>query len=168
MGYMGSGKTLIASLLGGKMKLAHIDLDQHIEENEQLSIPEIFKKRGEIYFRKKEESYLTQLLQDLNPKILSLGGGTPCFGNTIELIKNAPNTNSIYLSTSYKTLTERLFKEKEKRPLISHLNSKAALEDFIRKHLFERSFYYRQAAIVIDTDDKTPREIVEEILVKLL
>lgn len=168
MGYMGSGKSLIASLLAKKLKLVHIDLDQYITEKEQLSIPEIFKNKGEIFFRKKEISYLNELLQDKSPKILSLGGGTPCFGNTIELIKNAPNTNSIYLSASYKTLTERLFKEKEKRPLISHLNSKAALEEFIRKHLFERSFYYRQAAIIIDSDDKSPTEIVEEIRNSLL
>lgn len=168
MGYMGSGKTLIASLLAKKIALLHLDLDRYIEEKEQQSIAELFKNKGEIFFRKKESFYLTQLLQLKEPKILSLGGGTPCFGNNSEIIKNAPNTYSIYLAASIKTLTERLFKEKENRPLLSHLESKMALEDFIRKHLFERNFYYRQANLVVDIDDKSPEEIVEKLLVKLL
>jgi len=168
MGYMGSGKSLIASLLATTFKSVHIDLDQYIEEKEELTIPEIFLSKGEIYFRKKEESYLLELLQSPKIKILSLGGGTPCFGENINHIKSASNTCSIYLSASIKTLTERLFNEKENRPLISHLKSKRELEDFIRKHLFERSFYYRQADIVIQTDEKKPNEIVEEIRNSLL
>lgn len=167
MGYMGSGKTLIASLLAKKIALLHLDLDQYIEKKEQQSIAVLFKNKGEIYFRKKENYYLKELLNDTQPKILSLGGGTPCFGNNMELIKNTPNTVSIYLAASHKTLTERLFVEKEKRPLISHIESKMTLEDFIRKHLFERNFYYRQADLVIDTDDKSLHQIVEEIIEKL-
>ncbi|MCR9182424.1 MAG: shikimate kinase [Flavobacteriaceae bacterium] len=163
LGYMGSGKSSVASLLAKKMNLQAIDLDQYIEGKEKCSIPEIFKSKGEIYFRKMEASYLSELLFDPTIKILSLGGGTPCFGNNMERIKSASNTTSIYLSTSIKTLTERLFIEKESRPLISHLKSKKDLEDFIRKHLFERSFYYHQADIAIETDDKTTKEIVEEI-----
>lgn len=168
MGYMGSGKSSIASHLATTLNLPDIDLDQYIEEKEQRSIPEIFNTTGEIYFRKKEESYLRELLQDPKIKILSLGGGTPCFGNNMEYIKRTSNTSSVYLSASIQTLTERLFNEKENRPLISHLKSKKELEDFIRKHLFERSFYYRQADLVIQTDDKTPKEIVEEIRTRLL
>ncbi len=163
MGYMGSGKTSIASLLASTLNIFSVDLDQYIEEREQRSIDEIFKTKGEIYFRKKEESYLIELLNDTNVKVLSLGGGTPCFGKNLEHIEKASNTCSIYLSASIQTLIERLFIEKESRPLISHLKTKKELEDFVRKHLFERSFYYRQADLVIHTDGKTPKAIVEEI-----
>lgn len=168
MGYMGSGKSSIASLLATTLNISPVDLDQYIEEKEQLSIPEIFKTKGEIYFRKKEADYLVELLQDPLTKVLSLGGGTPCFGNNIERVKSAPDTLSVYLTASIETLTLRLFNEKENRPLISHLKSKKELEDFIRKHLFERSYYYRQADFVIQTDGKTLKEIVEEIRTSLL
>ncbi len=168
MGYMGSGKSSVASLLAKKMNLQAIDLDQYVEGKEQCSIPEIFKSKGEIYFRKIEESYLSELILEPTIKILSLGGGTPCFGNNMNLIKSASNTCSIYLSASIKTLTERLFTEKQSRPLINHLKTKKELEDFIRKHLFERSFYYHQADITIKTDDKTTKEIVEKIRNSLL
>jgi len=60
-------------------------------------------------------------------------------------------------------LVDRLFIEKEKRPLIAHIDSKDDLKDFIRKHVFERAFYYNQAGYVISTDHKMPEKITEEI-----
>ena len=60
-------------------------------------------------------------------------------------------------------LAKRLSNERSKRPLIAHLSNLEDVLDFIRKHLFERSFYYNQADKVIKTDGKTPEEIVQEI-----
>ena len=81
----------------------------------------------------------------------------------MELIKNTKESKSIYLKTSLSELVNRLLPEKEQRPLISHLDSRDDLDDFIRKHLFERSFYYNQAEYVISTDNRTIGEIVTEI-----
>jgi shikimate kinase len=53
------------------------------------------------------------------------------------------------------------------RPLISHISDKEVLNDFIRKHLFERSFYYQQAHHKIRVDQKPVQQIVEEIVALL-
>lgn len=163
LGYMGCGKSSIGRDLAFKLEMKCLDLDDYIETQEKKSINQIFEDKGEIYFRKKENQYLKEVLDTQINTIISLGGGTPCFAGNIELIKNTKNTKSVYLKTSLEELVKRLFLEKEKRPLIAHTASKDDLKDFIRKHLFERSFYYNQAEYVISTDDKTVEEIATEV-----
>ena len=82
-------------------------------------------------------------------------------------MKENSEAKLIYLKTKLETLKNRLFEERAARPLIAHLDTPDLLEDFIRKHLFERAFYYNQSEFVIDTDEKSPEEVVAEI-VKLL
>ena len=65
-----------------------------------------------------------------------------------------------------KNLTNILYGEKEKRPLLAHLNSKETLEDFIRKHLFERAYYYNQAHVIIENETSID-DTVEKIILKL-
>ena len=166
IGYMGSGKSSVAKVLSSKLKTNHIDLDQFIESSEGISISNIFKKKGEINFRKTEREYLENILKSKKYSIISLGGGTPCYFDNIEFINKFSN-NTIFLKTSIYELTERLFIEKDDRPIISHLKSKKNLNDFIAKHLFERSKFYNKSKIVIDTDKKGIEEIVGELLDKL-
>ncbi|MFD2565501.1 shikimate kinase [Aquimarina rubra] len=163
LGYMGCGKSSIGRDLASKLKMECLDLDDYIEAQEKKSINQIFEEKGEIYFRKKENEYLKEVLETYSNTIISLGGGTPCFAGNLELIKDNKDAKSVYLKTSLQELVDRLFVEKDKRPLISHLNLEEDLKDFIRKHLFERSFYYNQAEYVISTDDKTVKEVVAEI-----
>ena len=166
-GYMGSGKSLVARHLAAKLNFCAIDLDDQIALMEQKSIHDIFHQKGELYFRKLESQVLQDTLEDPSSFIVALGGGTPSYGDNIELIKNTPNAHLVYLKASVEFLTERLFNEKDHRPVISHLNRKDDLEDFIRKHLFERSFYYLQANTIINVEGKSPDIIVENILAKL-
>ncbi len=80
---------------------------------------------------------------------------------------DTPDVISIYLSATLETLTTRLFLEKETRPLISHISEKDMLNDFLRKHLFERSFYYNQAKHKIAVDEKSLEEIVAALVTSL-
>lgn len=73
----------------------------------------------------------------------------------------------VYLKTSLEHLKNRLWKERSSRPLISHLESQEELKDFIRKHLFERTYYYNQSDLIVVTDSKEMKEISEEIIRKL-
>lgn len=164
IGYMGSGKSSIGRKLSKKLRCNLIDLDDYIVEKEKASVKEIFQSKGEIYFRKKEEEYLKELLLLQGDTILSLGGGTPCFGDNMKFILESENTQSIYLKSSVKTLTDKLFLKKSKRPLIANIETKEALAEFIGKHLFERSPYYQKAAHQVVTDNKTKKEVVLEIL----
>ncbi len=164
LGYMGSGKSSVGRSLAEKLNKKFLDLDEEIVSAENKSISAIFEDSGEIYFRKSENAVLKQLLQSEESFILSLGGGTPCYANNLEMILQAQKVRSVYLKTSLGELRDRLWQERTSRPLISHLESKEALEDFIRKHLFERTYYYNQSEITVTTDDKSIEEIASEIL----
>lgn len=162
-GYMGSGKTAVGTALAMKLNLPFLDLDNEISNREQKSISEIFETSGEIYFRRKEAEVLKELLEQKESFILSLGGGTPCYGKNLQLIKDTPQGSLVYLQTGLSQLKHRLWEEKEQRPLIKQLSSPELLEDFIRKHLFERSFYYNQSDHIVATDNKSIPKIVAEI-----
>ncbi|MCM4157641.1 shikimate kinase [Gramella sp. AN32] len=166
-GYMGSGKSLIGKKLSEKLKIPFQDLDFLIEKEAKKTISQIFAESGEIYFRKLEREILKGVLNSEADQIIALGGGTPCYYDNMELINAFTNSSSFYLKLSVENLTRRLLKEKDHRPMISHLNSQKELDEFVRKHLFERSFYYNQSKNVIDCNHKSPEEIVDLILQKL-
>lgn len=168
IGYMASGKSSVGKILANKMKYEFIDLDDYIEKKEQKSVSNIFRLKGEIYFRRLEAQHLKSLLETKDNIVLSLGGGTPCYGNNMEVILSNPNSKSFYLQTSIPTLVERLKNEKSKRPLIAHIETDDLLTEFIGKHLFERSQFYSLAEGKIVTDNKTEANIVEELLLNLL
>ena len=71
IGMMGSGKTSVGKELAKNLNLNFIDSDQEIEKKCKISIPLIFEKKGEDYFRKIEEKICFKLI-DGKPKILSL------------------------------------------------------------------------------------------------
>ena len=167
LGYMGSGKSLIGELLSKKLQENFIDMDALLEQRENMTITTTFEKKGEIYFRKQESELLNELISNTTNAVIALGGGTPCYANNMERIKNAEESKSIYLKAGLKLLTNRLFEEKEKRPLIRHLVKKELLEEFLGKHLFERSFYYNQSDLVVPVNGKSPETIVDEIIEKL-
>ena len=159
LGYMASGKSAVGKILAKKMNLQFIDLDDFIEEKEQLSITDIFKTKGEIYFRQVEGVYLQELLNLSKKCIISVGGGTPCYGNNLKLIKE--NAISFYLKASINTIFERLKHETSQRPLVATVGLDN-LQEYIGKHLFERSFFYDQANFTIVVNDKDLNEIVED------
>ncbi len=164
LGYMGSGKSHISKILSDKINFKLFDLDKEISKRNKLSIPEIFKLKGEIYFRKLEREVLEEILATENNIVLSVGGGTPAYYNNMEIINH--NSKSFFLTASVPVLTERLKKQKEKRPLIAHLNDED-LPEFIAKHLFERNAFYSKAQHQINTNNRTPDEIVDEIIEKM-
>lgn len=165
IGYMGSGKSAIGKKISKKMNMDIIDLDDYIEEGESLSIPEIFDEKGEVYFRKKEREYLKKILESKQDRIISLGGGTPCYGDNMELILKA-SPHVFYLKASIDTLLKRLVEGKEHRPLIKNINDDE-LPEFIGKHLFERNFYYMQSHEIVNVDNITRKEVAANIIQKL-
>lgn len=161
---MGSGKSHISKLLSKKLGWELIDLDRKIISKNKMPITEIFKNKGEIYFRKEEHSILKDILNREKNCIISVGGGTPAYFNNIELLNNQSET--IFLRTSVKNLSERLLRQKEKRPLIANISDEN-LPEFVAKHLFERVHYYNQSKFTVSTDDKDPEEITQEIITLL-
>lgn len=161
IGYMGSGKSHISKVLKKKTQLKLIDLDKEISLKNNMTIAEIFNNKGEIYFRKQEREILEKILETEKNCILSIGGGTPAYYNNMELINK--NTESVFLITSVTKLVNRISKQKNKRPLVAKISDED-LPEFIAKHLFERNIFYSQAKYSINTDDKSPEQIADEIL----
>lgn len=160
IGYMGSGKSHVAKTLAKKNGKKIIDLDDEISFRLKQSIPEIFSHKGEIYFRKQERLVLHDLLNTETDAIISLGGGTPCYYDNIELINQ--HSESVFLRTSVPMLAQRILNERETRPLLSRITEEE-LPEFIAKHLFERNSFYSQAKYTVSTDHRTTDEVAEEI-----
>jgi len=161
VGYMGSGKTTVGKLLAKDLDLNFLDLNTYLQKKIQMSVPDIFKNKGEIYFRKMEHLYLKEILEERENFVLSTGGGTPCDSGNMETILK--DTDQVfYLKLSINGLVQRLIPEMAGRPLVRNL-SLEELPEFIGKHLFERNPYYAMANHTISCDDKDPNEITEEI-----
>lgn len=165
IGYMGSGKTTVGKLLAKELGFEFIDLDDYIETSLNEKIAHIFKTKGELYFRKKESELLNEILHDNRDLVIALGGGTPCYGVNMDTILQKTNL-VFYLKLSIASLTERLNKEKEHRPLIAHLKDED-LPEFIGKHIFERGVYYSRAHFTIVGDQKDDIAVKDEIVTLL-
>lgn len=162
VGYMAVGKSTIAALLSDRMRVKSIDLDKLIEEEANMPVSEIFEKKGEIYFRKLEHKIFKEMVSNTENLIISTGGGTPCYAQN-HLLLAGENVISIYLKASIDVIFERLKQAKMERPLVAK-QSDGDLQEFIAKHLFERSYYYNQATHKIDIGTKSPKVIVDEII----
>ena len=112
-----------------------------------MSITQIFHQKGEEFFRKKENSILTNYNFDSNSTIAT-GGGTPCFFSNHQFMKSIGYT--IYLKVSSNEIIHRLQLD-EKRPLL--FNNKLNLRDFINQQLDNREKHYQMSNYVIESDN---------------
>ncbi len=159
LGYMGSGKSTIGKKLARKLNLAFIDLDKYIEAKQSASISELFEQKGELDFRNIERQSLIEVSK-LENKVISLGGGTPCFFDNMKIINNA--SLSIYLKMSTGMLVSRLINAKIQRPLIRNKN-REDLYHFIENQLEYREPFYSQARIMYNASDVNIDDLLFEI-----
>lgn len=144
---MGSGKSHWGKIWAEINQLSFIDLDEIIEKREGKAIADIFETQGEEYFRKAEAAVLRSCAEFQNC-LVACGGGTPCFHENMQWINN--HGRSVYMEASAAEILERVFAEKEKRPLIKNLSREAMLL-FIRQKLAERTPFYNQANLTINS-----------------
>ncbi len=141
IGFMGCGKSTIGKQLASKLNYNFIDLDNFIEQENNLSINEIFENKGENEFRKIETNALKKIVSIPN-SIVSCGGGTPCYYGNVDLMLN--NGTVIYVKMSAKMLVNRLINAKNQRPLIQNKNKEELLE-YVSAKLTEREIFYQKA-----------------------
>ena len=152
IGFMGSGKTTIGQALSETLQMRWHDLDQYIEIQENQKISEIFKEKGEAYFRNLEQQYLSKLIREEG--VLSTGGGVVISPANRKALKKA---KSIYLAYPFETLYERIAGD-ETRPL-------ATSYEALKKRFEERLDWYEAASgIKINCQNKRVDEIVQEII----
>ena len=157
---MGAGKSTIGRLLSSELKLEFMDSDKIIEERCGANIPWIFDKEGEPGFRDREEQAIDDLTQ-MDGIVLATGGGV------VMREANRRNLASrgtvVYLCTSVEQQLARTAKDKN-RPLLQNDNPEQVLRDLFAK----RDPLYREVAdIIIQTDKRNPRWVVQELRNKL-
>lgn len=162
LGYMGCGKSTVGAVLAKKLQLPFEDLDDQIASTYGSSIAALFQKEGAKGFRAIENQTVIKALNDPRKRILSLGGGTPCYHKNMERI-NATTPHVFYLEATPASLAARLFPHRENRPLIAHTESESELKEFVAKHLFERQHYYRQASHRVSVDNTSVQDVVDTI-----
>ncbi len=157
VGMMGSGKSTISAALSKKLNYPCYEMDEIFVEQEKISIKDFFSKFNETQFREKE----TKILEQITKKdcfILSSGGGVVVVDKNRSLLFR-DDILSIYLSIKPKSVLNRL-KGDTTRPL---LNVSNPLEE-IEKIISTREKFYNMANLKIEVDNKTIKQIVEEIL----
>ncbi|MGX5819877.1 shikimate kinase [Chitinophaga lutea] len=152
LGFMGAGKSYWGKQLSSHWDLPYFDLDEVIVEREGMPVADIFNTKGEDYFRRREAEVLRELVSENDRFLISCGGGTPCFSDTMDFMNEAGKT--IWLNPSVAVMVERLQRKQYKRPLIQDLSAED-LSAFTEKKLAERQPYYEQSQVIISEDEIT-------------
>ncbi|MBQ9254777.1 MAG: shikimate kinase [Bacteroidales bacterium] len=163
IGFMYCGKTTVGKKISKLLGYPLIDTDKYIEEKLGKSVEDIFKDKGEEFFRQQE----TLCLYDIKKEediVVSTGGGLPCYNDNISLIKSMGK--SLYLEMTPSQILSRAEKSHKSRPLMQSMNKEEKLL-YIEKTLKEREQYYNQADIRINAFSLTNFELeitIEELL----
>lgn len=157
IGFMASGKSSFGKKLARHLDMDFFDLDSFIEEQEEMTIDEIFAVKGESFFRFLESEVLKNV--SLKNTLISLGGGTPCSDRNIDFIRN--NGLVIYLELPLKIIIGRLKQDRENRPIVKGLNDDELTEK-IRQLFNSRETYYQEAHLTLDMQ-KSLRELKETV-----
>jgi shikimate kinase len=159
IGMMGSGKSTVAPLIAAPLKRPVLEVDKIIEEQEGMSINEIFIAKGEAWFRRAESELLASLLRG-TPAVISPGGGAFQWEATRNLLLK--NTVVFYLYASEEILASRLQNTLAARPL---LNAPGLdVRDTIRELLLRRGANYDLAHYRVDTSSHAPHDVAKAVL----
>ena len=155
-GMMGVGKSTIGLKLAKKLEFTFIDIDKIIETREGCSINQVFKSKGEIYFRKMETNTTLQELKKIK-FVISLGGGAFLNSSIRKYVKKF--SKCFWLDININELIKRLERNK-KRPLLHKKN----INETVKQIYIERKKTYSEADYKIKCDTLKPEEIVNKIL----
>ena len=159
VGLPGAGKTTVGEAVAEWLGRPFLDFDREIESRAGLSVSQLFERFGEAEFRRRERE-LTLELAALAGMILAPGGGWVTDPSAVALLR--PPGRIIHLSVSPETALRRLSEghEVDRRPLLSAGDPLATMRELFRR----RAAAYRSADSVVDTEDKTPQQVIQEIV----
>lgn len=160
IGFPGCGKSTIGKKLAAKFNFQHIDLDDAFEAKYHIGIPAFFSKYGENAFRTCEREVLMETL-NLDNVIISSGGGTPCFNDNMDMMKQKALV--IYVSMSNKMLFSRLVNAKRIRPLVAK-HTPEELQEYIAQTMAIRRPFYEQAHLTINGESPNIEHFIQIIL----
>ncbi|MGE6792444.1 shikimate kinase AroK [Pseudomonas guineae] len=160
VGPMGAGKSTIGRLLAKELRLPFKDSDKEIEQRTGADIPWIFDVEGEQGFREREQAVIAELC-DVDGMVLATGGGAVMRADNRLALRRGGHV--VYLHASVEQQVDRTSRDRN-RPLL-----RAADPGKVLSELFAlRDPLYREIAdVVVETDERPPRLVVQEILERL-
>ena len=159
IGFMGSGKTSAGQILAKEMGFDFIDTDKYIEDKVGMSVSEIFRTKGEEYFRDLETMALKGLLKSATHTVIATGDGMPIRTKNQKMLRKLGTV--VYLNGSEEEMIARIdLLDPKERPV---LQAEVSEED--RRQLFLRwRFVYPMVAHrTVDIDDRTPDQIADAV-----
>ena len=162
IGYRGTGKTAVAEQLARRLGEMHIDTDTEVERATGRTIARIFSESGEETFRNLETDALCEALKG-GCRILALGGGVVLREENRSMLKDAGIT--VLLQATPETIFARLAGDPATEAQRPNLTG-GGLEEIVEVLEIRRELYHQSADLIVDTEDKTPAQVADEILAK--
>lgn len=160
VGPMGAGKSTIGRMLAKELRLPFKDSDKEIEERTGANIPWIFDVEGEAGFRERERAMIAEL-SELEGAVVATGGGVILRPDNRAALRQGGRV--IYLHTTVEQQVNRTAKDRN-RPLLRTPNP----AQILRELMAIRDPLYREIAdVIIDTDERPPRQVVQEVIDRL-
>ncbi len=160
VGPMGAGKSTIGRLLAKELGFPFKDSDREIEAKTGADIPWIFDVEGEEGFREREEAMIAELVQERGV-VLATGGGVVMRESNRTALAN--NGLVVYLRTSVEQQLQRTAKDRQ-RPLLQTADPEKVLRELMAKR---DPLYQEIAHLVIETDQRGPKVVVNSIVAQL-
>jgi shikimate kinase len=160
IGYRGTGKSTVASILGGWYSIPVIDSDREIERELGRSISEIFMLFGEDYFRDVEESVISRILSSGERLILSSGGGAILRESTRDKFRSTGKV--VWLQASPEVILSRIQTDVSSNETRPNLTALPPLDEIISLISQRSPLYEQTATIKINTDNLTPTQIAKQ------
>ena len=158
-GFMGVGKTSVGTRIARDLGFVFVDTDDLIEQDQKITITDIFSNFGEPYFRDVETRVIASALEG-EGQVISTGGGAVIRAENRDAFRK--NGMTICLTARPEVIFDRIRHETH-RPLLQVPDPLGR----IRELLAARTPFYRQADLVIDTSDLTIEGVIAEIKEKV-
>lgn len=159
IGFMGTGKSTVSSLVKKKLSYLEIDTDAYIEEIEGRAIKDIFAEDGEEVFRQMETAIIDRLAE-MGKSVVSCGGGMAMRDINVKKLKRVGTI--CLLTATPETIYDRV-KDSTNRPLLNGNMNVRYIAELMGKR---KPFYEKAADLVFATDSLTPEQVAEKICEK--
>ena len=156
IGFMGAGKTSVGRLAAEQLHFDYLDTDEMIQSLTSRSITDIFKTDGEPAFRTLERQIVGELTSR-SRTVISTGGGLPVNPDNLASLKT--HALVVCLWASPEKIWERV-KNQSHRPLLHDPDPQKKIRDL----LAAREPFYKQADVLVNTDIRAVREVVQQVV----
>jgi XRE family aerobic/anaerobic benzoate catabolism transcriptional regulator len=158
LGIRGAGKSTIGGALAETLARPFEELDAQIEREAGMDLRSIFELHGEAHYRRLERTCLERALLDPRHPVIAASGGAVTDEETRRLLREGAVT--VWLKASAESHWERVIAQGDRRPMEGRARAFAELEELLKR----RAPQYAKADVVVDTTEKSPADVVRELL----